>query len=57
MKSPARNQKREMITSRIKYPRERINATIITWFTVEDMWLLAAVEKLIKQVKILFKPV
>lgn len=57
VKSPASNRKREMVTSRVKYPRENINATIITWFTVEDVWLLAVLEKLIKKVKILFKPV
>lgn len=46
-----------MMTSRVKYPSERTNVTIITWFTVEAVWLLAVLEKLIKQVKILFKPV
>jgi hypothetical protein len=37
-----------MMTSRIRYPRERINVKIITWFTVQAVWLLAAPEKLIK---------
>jgi len=55
VKSLASNQNREMFTSRIKYPRERVNVTIITWFTVEDVWLLAVLRKLIRQVKILFK--
>lgn len=36
------------MTPRIRYPIERINVMIITWFTVKAAWLLAAPEKLIK---------
>ena len=36
------------MTSRLRYPRERINVKIITWFTVKAGWLLATIEKLIK---------
>ena len=47
----ARNWSGEMMTSRVSYPRERINFKIITWFTVKAVWLLATLEKLIKWVK------
>lgn len=36
------------MASGIRYPRERINVKIITWFTVKAIWLLATLEKLIK---------
>lgn len=45
-----------MTTSGVRYPKERNNVKIITWFTVKAVWLLATLEKLIKS-KIVFKPV